>query len=238
MYIKVKRILGIVASIVILILCAIPMAVIAICIKIDSKGPIIYKQKRIGKDGKLFNIYKFRTMFTKEERDRKHLTHNQMVTRVGKILRKTSLDELPQLINVLKGEMCFIGPRPWVKEYYIYFTDKQKQRCNVLPGITGLAQIKGRNGIDIFKKIEYDIEYVNNINFWLDVKIAFETFRAIRDEKNAEISEVGIKEEIYELKQNKIRVENNEVNDVIPNAVRKLKDLPKKMGEYAYREVI
>lgn len=90
MYIKVKRILGIVASIVMLILCAIPMAVIAICIKIDSKGPIIYKQKRIGKDGKLFNIYKFRTMFTKEERDRKHLTHNQMVTRVGKILRKTA----------------------------------------------------------------------------------------------------------------------------------------------------
>lgn len=172
MYIKVKRILGFVASIVIMLLFAIPMFVIAICIKLDSKGPIIYKQKRIGKNGKLFNIYKFRTMYTKEERNRKHLTHEQMVTRVGKFLRKTSLDELPQLINVLKGEMSFIGPRPWVKEYYIYFTDKQKQRCNVLPGITGLAQIKGRNGINIFKKIEYDIEYVNNMNFWLDIKIA------------------------------------------------------------------
>ena len=221
MYIKVKRILGFVASIVIMLLFAIPMFVIAICIKLDSKGPIIYKQKRIGKNGKLFNIYKFRTMYTKEERNRKHLTHEQMVTRVGKFLRKTSLDELPQLINVLKGEMSFIGPRPWVKEYYIYFTDKQKQRCNVLPGITGLAQIKGRNGINIFKKIEYDIEYVNNMNFWLDIKIAFETLRTVRDEKNAEISEVGIKEEISELKQNKKEV-----------------DIPKEIGEYAYREVI
>lgn len=108
MYIKVKRILGFVASIVIMLLFAIPMFVIAICIKLDSKGPIIYKQKRIGKNGKLFNIYKFRTMYTKEERNRKHLTHEQMVTRVGKFLRKTSLDELPQLINVLKGEMSFI----------------------------------------------------------------------------------------------------------------------------------
>lgn len=218
MYIKVKRILGFVASIVIMLLFAIPMFVIAICIKLDSKGPIIYKQKRIGKNGKLFNIYKFRTMYTKEERNRKHLTHEQMVTRVGKFLRKTSLDELPQLINVLKGEMSFIGPRPWVKEYYIYFTDKQKQRCNVLPGITGLAQIKGRNGINIFKKI------------------AFETLRTVRDEKNAEISEVGIKEEISELKQNKKEVEKNK--ETIPNAVRKLKDIPKEIGEYAYREVI
>lgn len=232
MYIKVKRILGFVASIVIMLLFAIPMFVIAICIKLDSKGPIIYKQKRIGKNGKLFNIYKFRTMYTKEERNRKHLTHEQMVTRVGKFLRKTSLDELPQLINVLKGEMSFIGPRPWVKEYYIYFTDKQKQRCNVLPGITGLAQIKGRNGINIFKKIEY----VNNMNFWLDIKIAFETLRTVRDEKNAEISEVGIKEEISELKQNKKEVEKNK--ETIPNAVRKLKDIPKEIGEYAYREVI
>ncbi len=236
MYIKVKRILGFVASIVIMLLFAIPMFVIAICIKLDSKGPIIYKQKRIGKNGKLFNIYKFRTMYTKEERNRKQLTHEQMVTRVGKFLRKTSLDELPQLINVLKGEMSFIGPRPWVKEYYIYFTDKQKQRCNVLPGITGLAQIKGRNGINIFKKIEYDIEYVNNMNFWLDIKIAFETLRTVRDEKNAEISEVGIKEEISELKQNKKEVEKNK--ETIPNAVRKLKDIPKEIGEYAYREVI
>lgn len=232
MYIKVKRILGFVASIVIMLLFAIPMFVIAICIKLDSKGPIIYKQKRIGKNGKLFNIYKFRTMYTKEERNRKQLTHEQMVTRVGKFLRKTSLDELPQLINVLKGEMSFIGPRPWVKEYYIYFTDKQKQRCNVLPGITGLAQIKGRNGINIFKKIEY----VNNMNFWLDIKIAFETLRTVRDEKNAEISEVGIKEEISELKQNKKEVEKNK--ETIPNAVRKLKDIPKEIGEYAYREVI
>lgn len=127
MYIKVKRILGFVASIVIMLLFAIPMFVIAICIKLDSKGPIIYKQKRIGKNGKLFNIYKFRTMYTKEERNRKHLTHEQMVTRVGKFLRKTSLDELPQLINVLKGEMSFIGPRPWVKEYsYILQTNKNK----------------------------------------------------------------------------------------------------------------
>ena len=204
MYIKVKRVLDILISSIVMVIFAIPMAIIAVIVKIDSEGPIIYKQQRIGKDGKTFFIYKFRTMIVHQEMKEKHLNHKQMVTKVGKFLRKTSLDELPQIFNVLKGEMSLVGPRPWIKEYYDCFTKEQKERCNVLPGITGLAQIKGRNGITIFDKIRYDREYVRKISFKLDVIIALWTIKTIGNEKNAEISEAGIQEELQELKEYKL----------------------------------
>ena len=195
MYIKVKRILGFVASIVIILLFAIPMFVIAICIKLDSKGPIIYKQKRIGKNGKLFNIYKFRTMYTKEERNRKHLTHEQMVTRVGKFLRKTSLDELPQLINVLKGEMSFIGPRPaltyhpWTYEEY---TEEQKKMFQVRPGVTGWAQVNGRKEVEWPRRIEMNVWYVEHMSFLLDLKIFFKTiFKVFTNADNVNSTETA-----------------------------------------------
>ena len=123
-----------------------------------------------------------------------------MVTKVGKFIRKTSLDELPQLLNIIKGEMSFIGPRPWIPEYYDWFTDNQKRRADVLPGISGLAQVKGRNGISIFKKVNYDLEYVENMSLALDVKIVMESIKTVLLESNAEITEQGIKQEILELK--------------------------------------
>ena len=116
------------------------------------------------------------------------------------------------MLNILKGEMSFIGPRPWIPEYYEWFTDEQKKRASVLPGISGLAQVRGRNGIGIEKKIEYDLEYINNISFKLDIKLAFETIAQVFGEKNAEISEKGIKEEIEELKVKNEKVENKERN--------------------------
>lgn len=124
-----------------------------------------------------------------------------MTTKVGKILRKTSLDELPQLFNIIKGEMSFIGPRPWIPEYYKWFTDEQKRRTCVTPGISGLAQVEGRNGISIFKKIDYDIEYVDNMSLKLDVKIFLLSIVAVFRKTNAEISEMGIKKEINQLKE-------------------------------------
>ena len=124
-----------------------------------------------------------------------------MVTKVGKIIRKTSLDELPQLFNIFKGEMSFIGPRPWIPEYYEWFTEEQNKRASVLPGISGLAQVKGRNGIDIFKKIEYDLEYVENMSFKMDLKCVWLTIITVFKKNNAEITEQGIKEEIKELKE-------------------------------------
>ena len=131
------------------------------------------------------------------------LSHEEMVTNVGKFIRKTSIDELPQIINILKGEMAFIGPRPWIEDYYEWFTDEQKRRNEVLPGISGLAQVKGRNGISITDKIKYDVEYVDTMSFLLDLKIWYRTIKTILRGKEAEISEVGIKDEIEELKSEK-----------------------------------
>ena len=241
MYIRVKRILDIICSVIALIIFAIPMVIISIIIKFDSEGPVIYKQQRIGKNGELFFIYKFRTMIVHKELKENNIDHNHMVTKVGKFLRKTSLDELPQLFNVLKGEMSIVGPRPWIKEYYEYFTDKQKERCNVLPGITGLAQIKGRNRITIFKKIGYDIEYVQKLSFKLDVLIIFWTFKTIQNEKNAEISEIGIQEELSELKKYKLNYKKQEElpeQEKHEYIVKNLKNMVNKTAEYTYREVI
>lgn len=196
-----KRLFDIFLSTILLIILAIPMAIVAVFIRIEDGGPAIYKQLRMGKGVKPFNIYKFRTMKTQRKELESDLTYEEMVTKVGKFLRATSIDELPQLINILKGEMSFIGPRPWIVTYYEVFTEEQKRRSNVRPGITGLAAIKGRNGIDIFQKIEYDLEYVDNMSFSLDLKIFFGTIVAVFKKTNAEISEDGIKDEIEDLKE-------------------------------------
>ena len=196
-----KRVFDFVLALILLIIVAIPMIIVAICIKVEDGGPVIYKSKRVGKKCKIFNTYKFRSMKVNREELKSNMTHEQMVTKVGKFIRKTSLDELPQLFNILRGQMSFIGPRPWIPEYYEWFTDEQKRRADVLPGISGLAQVKGRNGINIFKKIEYDIYYVDHLTFWLDIKLVFETIYQVFKETDAEISEQGIKEELKELKE-------------------------------------
>lgn len=203
MYIKFKRLMDLVLAIMLLVIFMIPMIIIAIAIKMEDGGPVIYKSRRMGKGLKEFNTYKFRSMKTQREELHSNLSHEQMVTKVGKFIRKTSLDELPQLFNILKGEMSFIGPRPWIPDYYVWFDDNQKRRANVLPGISGLAQVKGRNGISIFKKIDYDLQYVDNMSFKQDVKIIFETIATVFSKSNAEITEAGIKEEIKELKESK-----------------------------------
>ena len=200
-YIFIKRILDIILSSIALVILLPVFLLVSIAIKLDSPGPIIYKSKRMGKDLKTFNTYKFRSMKINREELHSNMSHEEMVTKVGKFIRKTSIDELPQLINILKGDMSFIGPRPWIPEYYEWFTDEQKRRSSVLPGISGLAQVKGRNGINIFKKIEYDLEYVDNMSLWLDIKLVFETILQVFKKTNAEISEQGIKEEIRELKE-------------------------------------
>lgn len=205
-FLFIKRLFDIIVSILALIILAIPMLIVSICIKIEDGSPIIFKQLRMGKNLKPFYIYKFRTMKTQREELNSELTHEEMVTKVGKVLRATSIDELPQLINILKGEMSFIGPRPWIMEYYEFFTEEQKRRSEVKPGITGLAQANGRNALNIFKKIDYDIEYVNNMSLWLDIRIFFLSIIAVIKKTNAEISENGIKDELTELKEQKENV--------------------------------
>lgn len=202
MYIVIKRMISFLGALTLLIITTIPMIIVSIAIKIEDNGPIIYKSKRIGKNQKTFYIYKFRSMKTERKELNSELSHEQMVTNVGKFIRKTSLDELPQLFNVLKGEMCFIGPRPWIPEYYEWFTDEQKRRTNVTPGISGLAQVKGRNGINILKKIAYDLEYVDKIGLKMDMKLIILSIKAVLSKSNAEITEMGIKAEFEELKEN------------------------------------
>lgn len=202
-YLIVKRIFDIVVSFLGLCVCAPLFIIVAILIKLDSKGPVFYKSIRIGKNCKQFNIYKFRSMYTNREELKGNLSHKQMVTRVGKFLRKTSIDELPQLINIFLGQMSFIGPRPWIPIYYDNFTEEQKLRSLVVPGISGLAQVKGRNGLTIFEKISYDLKYINNLSFKNDLKILYWTIVETFKKTNAEISERGIKEEITELQLNK-----------------------------------
>lgn len=201
MYLKIKRLMDVIIAIILLILFAIPMILIVVLIKLDDGGQVLYKQLRMGKGLKPFYMYKFRTMSSNRKELEALLTHDEMVTRVGKFLRATSIDELPQLINILKGEMSFIGPRPWIVDYYEVFTEEQKHRCDVLPGLSGLAQVKGRNGISVVQKIEYDIEYVRTASLKLDLKIFILSIVAAVSKSNAEISEIGIKKELSELKK-------------------------------------
>lgn len=200
-YLILKRVFEFLISLILCVVLLIPFIVIAIAIKIEDRGTVLYKQTRIGKKGKPFQIYKFRSMKTNREELNSNMSHEEMVTKVGRVIRKTSLDELPQLINILKGEMGFIGPRPWIPEYYEWFTEEQKRRSDVLPGITGLAQAKGRNNINIFKKIDYDLEYVDNVSLFMDLKIIWLTIKEVFATTGAEASEIEIKAEIEDLKR-------------------------------------
>jgi len=160
------------------ILMLVPLFIIvAIAIKLNSPGPVFFLQERLGKNGCVFNIVKFRSMRTDINNYKfgEVLTENNpQITRTGKFLRKTSIDEIPQLINIIKGEMSFIGPRPPVTFYpkkYDEYTDFEKQRFNVKPGISGLAAVKQREINDWSKNIPVDVEYVNKVTLWLDLKL-------------------------------------------------------------------
>jgi undecaprenyl phosphate N,N'-diacetylbacillosamine 1-phosphate transferase len=141
--------------------------------------PIIFTQERPGYKGKIFKIYKFRTMTNEKDKNGELLPDEKRLKGIGKVIRSLSLDELPQLFNVLKGDMSFIGPRPLLVEYLPLYNEEQKKRHDVLPGITGLAQVNGRNAISWKKKFEYDVEYVNNLSFLMDMKIIFLTIQKV-----------------------------------------------------------
>ena len=211
MYEKViKRFLDVIMAFVLFIISLPILFVSAIAIKLDSKGKIIFKQKRVGKDGQVFYIYKLRTM----SKDKNGVNK---VTKVGKFLRITSIDELPQFINIIKGDMSFIGPRPWIESYSKYFTDEDKRRWEVLPGISGYAQVNGRNGMTIKEKIAADIWYVDNISFLTDLKILFKTVNIVIKKDGASISEKGIRDELKELEQmyNETTIANHELQEKI-----------------------
>jgi lipopolysaccharide/colanic/teichoic acid biosynthesis glycosyltransferase len=144
-----------------------------------NQGKPFFFQLRPGQNDKIFKIIKFKTMNDKKDVDGNLLSDNQRLTKIGKLVRKTSLDELPQLINMLKGEMSLIGPRPLLPEYLPLYNETQKRRQEVKPGITGWAQVNGRNAISWQQKFEYDVWYVNNESFLLDCKIVFMTIKKV-----------------------------------------------------------
>ena len=198
-----KRFFDIVASFILLLISSPVLLIIAIAIAIDSRGPIIFKQTRLGKNGKEFPIYKFRTMVVDAEKSGVYSDNKDpRVTRVGRILRKTSLDELPQMVNILVGHMSFIGPRPpltyhpWPIDEY---TDEQRRMFDVRPGITGWAQVNGRKSVEWNKRIELNVWYVDNVSLWLDIKIFFMTiFKVFTNADNENNGATVVKEEVKE----------------------------------------
>jgi undecaprenyl phosphate N,N'-diacetylbacillosamine 1-phosphate transferase len=180
MYIRYfKRAFDFLFSFIALVLFAPVLVLIALLLVLQNNGNPFFLQIRPGKDEKPFKIIKFKTMTDERDNNGDLLPDNQRITALGKFVRKTSLDELPQLINVLKGDMSLVGPRPLLFKYIPLYTQEQKRRHEVRPGITGWAQVNGRNSISWTKKFNYDIEYVDNISFKLDFHILWLTFQKV-----------------------------------------------------------
>lgn len=171
----VKRILDIICALAAIIVFCWLYMIVAILVRVKLGSPIIFKQKRPGENEKIFCLYKFRTMTDEEDDYGVLLPDERRLTKFGKILRKTSLDELPEAINILKGDMSVIGPRPLAVQYLPYYTEEEHRRHNVKPGLSGLAQVNGRNAVRWEGRFAYDLKYVDNISFVLDCKLIIQT---------------------------------------------------------------
>ena len=180
MYKYIKRSLDLITALFLVIILSPIMLIAAILIAVNRDGPILFKQERPGKDGKIFTVNKFRTMSTKlRDKNGNELSDFERMTKIGNILRKTSVDELPQLFNIIKGEMSFIGPRPLLKEYLELYSPEQMRRHEVLPGISGWAQVNGRNTLTWEEKFAYDVYYVDHYSFKMDMKIFIKTIENV-----------------------------------------------------------
>lgn len=215
MYSVFKRICEMLLSFVALIVLSPIMLITAAAIKFESEGPVIFKQERIGRNGKVFKIYKFRSMCVGAEHTGSGVysgADDMRVTKVGRIIRATSIDELPQLVNILKGDMSFVGPRPpltyhpWNIEEY---TDEQFRMFEVRPGITGWAQVHGRKEVEWHERIRLNVWYVDNISLWLDIKILFMTvFKVLTNADNVNSTETLVTD-------NKNAVQENEEKESV-----------------------
>ena len=170
-----KRLLDSVISLIIIVFFSWLYLILAVLVRVNLGSPVIFAQDRSGKDGKVFKLYKFRSMSNQKDENGNLLPDQQRLTKFGRILRSTSLDELPEFFNILKGEMSFVGPRPLLVKYLPYYNRHDMRRHEVLPGLTGLAQVSGRNALTWKEKFEKDVEYVDHITFLMDLKIVFMT---------------------------------------------------------------
>ena len=193
-YWYIKYVLDIVLALVLLLPALAAVSLCYILIKMETKGPAFFVQDRPGYKGKLFKIYKLRTMIEQTQRDGKALSDMERMTRIGRVIRALSLDELPQLLNILKGEMSFIGPRPLLVQYLLLYSPQQMRRHDVRPGISGWAQVNGRNELSWEQKFERDVWYVDHISFVLDMKILWMTIMNVLKRRgiNAGVSETMV----------------------------------------------
>ena len=180
----VKRVLDVLCALAAMIVFCWLYAIVAILVRVKLGSPVIFRQARPGKDEKIFNLYKFRTMTDERDENGKLLPDEQRLTKFGKLLRSTSLDELPEAWNILKGDMSVVGPRPLLVEYLERYDEHQRHRQDVRPGLSGYAQVHGRNAVAWEKRFELDVWYTENVTLWLDIKIVIETVIIALERKN------------------------------------------------------
>ncbi len=192
MYAKyIKRILDFILSLLAIITLSPIMLIIYMLVRIKLGKPAIFKQQRPGKDEKIFTLYKFRTMTDERDEDGNLLPDGKRLTKFGKTLRNTSLDELPELFNILKGDMAIVGPRPLLIRYLPYYTEEERHRHNVRPGLTGLAQISGRNTTNWTERFKIDILYAEEVTLFLDIKIILKTIKKVLKKEDILISGIN-----------------------------------------------
>lgn len=191
----IKRPMDIVLSMIAIILLLPVYSIVALFVRIKLGSPILFKQRRPGLNEQIFLMYKFRTMTDDRDGNGDLLPDSVRLTKLGKFLRSTSLDELPELLNILKGDMSFVGPRPLLEKYLPYYTEIERMRHSVRPGLSGLAQTNGRNLLDWNSRLAMDVMYVNNVSFFLDLKIVFKTiYKAIKREGVTVIDKAPLKD--------------------------------------------
>jgi undecaprenyl phosphate N,N'-diacetylbacillosamine 1-phosphate transferase len=202
----IKRFLDLILSLMALILLMPLMLIIYILVRVKLGKPAIFKQERPGKDEKIFTLYKFRTMTDEKDENGNLLPDEQRLTKFGKMLRSTSLDELPELVNIIKGDMSIVGPRPLLVRDMVFMTEIQRKRHSVRQGLTGLAQVNGRNNITWEEKIKYDLNYVENISFINDVKIILKTVIKVFKREDTQTDGMQTAEDLgdYLVRTNKI----------------------------------
>lgn len=212
-YKYIKRILDIISSLLAIIILSPLLAVTAVLVKTKLGSPVLFKQERPGKDEKIFTLMKFRTMTDERDENGELLPDEARLTKFGKFLRSTSIDELPELFNILKGDMSVIGPRPLLVQYLPYYTEEERHRHDVRPGLTGWAQVNGRNSLDWDHRFECDVEYVKNMSLLFDIKIIFSTILKVIGKSDVAEDTNQIEGNFAEIRAQQIKEKQGVAND-------------------------
>lgn len=212
-YKYIKRILDIISSLFAIVILSPLLAVTAVLVKTKLGSPVLFKQERPGKDEKIFTLMKFRTMTDERDENGELLPDEVRLTKFGKFLRSTSIDELPELFNILKGDMSVIGPRPLLVQYLPYYTEEERHRHDVRPGLTGWAQVNGRNSLDWDHRFECDVEYVKNMSLLFDIKIMFSTILKVIGKSDVAEDTNQIEGNFAEIRAQQIKEKQGVAND-------------------------